>query len=859
MQENLMLGAGFPLLFGGGVGQVAGGLLGSFVGTGFGGQILGSAVGQQFEDAIAKTIELDTILDTLDVDKLRDSIVRVTGELEYQIDALTRAGKAEEARALAAQAVYETTGLSAETIDNVANKTLRLQQSWEGLVGSGRGLVSALAGLSSVIPGLTAILDLTATVIRGWTQLLSLTLDVGTGLRGWIQNLVFGAGTSDKVREKFGGINEETEKLKAQLKGAVDQQLRSALAGKKLLDIEKQRTTDVSLQGKLRNIDLDKQEKFVQLERTAADRKAEALLKYAGLKDAASQRELALLLKLIDAEAAQGKETAKIVAQRQKLQEINNTLVEQDKVRIALMQMQGEIEKAREDANDKVRAGQIQELEQRKQIALSLNDELSAVNSIYTQKKQGIDAAFAATQREAALKVQIAAADLASVEAQRARGAVSEEAVAQARNVYNTAVAVTQETLRGAEAVKSAATSAADLERRQQTVAAYTGQFAREAAAATQKLNEAAAASANMAALSQAMYQAQITVNNTTIQSLQNTLAATKNLETRAIIIDKIRTLEIDNARLAYLSTISQIRAQVESLRIAYNQVRVKYMELQAVVAIARAQKVLTQGHIDALDAQRSALRIAAANLETGIKIARWQEYGAQATYRSAVEAANLRASTALAARDAGSFAGSMEKAANSMQRAAGVNLKGFSGLEPWMEAKIFQAKQGAIRGSGGSSFSSYIAGVNAELRMRVKFQQILNAQRAATNTQAEKDFWAQASSLGFSKFASGGYVTGPTMGLVGEGGQSEYIIPENKMALASANYLAGGRGAGIMEGGGGGGSAPSINITTGPVVEFNGERYVTMRDMERGLQQMATSIYSGLRTPAGRYATGVR
>ena len=96
-------------------------------------------------------------------------------------------------------------------------------------------------------------------------------------------------------------------------------------------------------------------------------------------------------------------------------------------------------------------------------------------------------------------------------------------------------------------------------------------------------------------------------------------------------------------------------------------------------------------------------------------------------------------------------------------------------------------------------------------------------------------------------------------MGLVGEGGQSEYIIPENKMALASANYLAGGRGAGIMEGGGGGGSAPSINITTGPVVEFNGERYVTMRDMERGLQQMATNIYSGLRTPSGRYATGVR
>ena len=30
--------------------------------------------------------------------------------------------------------------------------------------------------------------------------------------------------------------------------------------------------------------------------------------------------------------------------------------------------------------------------------------------------------------------------------------------------------------------------------------------------------------------------------------------------------------------------------------------------------------------------------------------------------------------------------------------------------------------------------------------------------------------------------FASGGYVSGPTRALVGEGGESEYIIPESKM-----------------------------------------------------------------------------
>jgi hypothetical protein len=858
-QENLALGAGFPLLFGGGFGQVAGGLIGSMFGEGFGGQILGSALGQQLEDAITKTTVLDTALDLLDADKLRDSIVRVTGELEYQIEVLKKAGRADEARALAAAKVYKVTGLSAETIDNVANKTLRLQQSWEGLVGSGRGLVTAISGLSSIIPGLTAILDLTATVVRGWTQLLSLTLDVGTGLRGWFQNLVFGAGTADKVKEKFGGINEETEKIKAQLKSAVDQQLLSAQLGKKLLDIEKQRTVDASLQGKLNDIALDRQAKIAQIESTTANKRAEALLKYGGLKDAASQKELALLLKLIEAEATQGKETAQLVEARGRLVAINATLVEQDKVRIALLQMQGEIAQASESASQNVRAAQIQELEQRKQVALTLGDELSTVKSIYAQKKQGIDVAYAATQREAALKVQIAAAELASVEAQRARGIVSDEAVAQARNVYNTAVAVTQETLRGAAAVSQAAMSAANLEQRQQTVAAYTAQFASEAGRATNALNEAAAASANQVSYAQALTQAQTTINNVNIQSLQSTLATTKSISQRARIIDKIKTLEIDNARLAYLGTVSQIQAQLESLRIAYKQVEVKYLELQAVVAIAKAQGLLNRGYIDALDAQRSALRIAAGNLATGKEIARVGGQAATAVYNSAVSAAKLRASTALAAEDAGSFAGSMDAAANSMQRAARVNLQGFSGLEPWMEAKILQAKQGAIMGSTGSSFDSYIAGVTAELAMRAKFEKILSAQRTTANTQAEQDFWTQASSAGFAKFATGGYVTGPTMGLIGEGGESEYIIPSSKMAVASANYLAGGRGAGIMEGGSGGGSAPSINITTGPVIEFNGERYVTMRDMERGLQQMATNIYTGLRTPAGRYAVGTR
>jgi TP901 family phage tail tape measure protein len=168
--------------------------------------------------------------------------------------------------------------------------------------------------------------------------------------------------------------------------------------------------------------------------------------------------------------------------------------------------------------------------------------------------------------------------------------------------------------------------------------------------------------------------------------------------------------------------------------------------------------------------------------------------------------------------------------------------------------------------------------------------------------------------------FASGGYVQGPTLAWVGEGRDSEYIIPSSKMAAASAAYLAGARGMAVLAGNGirqfaSGGYAmasagrttpasriprfadgglvqqgskdntadlqslvdrlnpasmlivrqePStqagpINITTGPVLEFDGTRYVSIDDFERGMRDTRRQTLGDMRTAAGRRATGVR
>lgn len=109
-------------------------------------------------------------------------------------------------------------------------------------------------------------------------------------------------------------------------------------------------------------------------------------------------------------------------------------------------------------------------------------------------------------------------------------------------------------------------------------------------------------------------------------------------------------------------------------------------------------------------------------------------------------------------------------------------------------------------------------------------------------------------------QFAKGGMVKGPTLALVGEAGP-EYIVPQNKAAGFAQNYINGQRGASAVPAFADGGfvsSMPNINIQTGPVIEQNGQRYVSVADLERAMQTMASNILGNVRTNSGRRYVGV-
>ena len=92
-----------------------------------------------------------------------------------------------------------------------------------------------------------------------------------------------------------------------------------------------------------------------------------------------------------------------------------------------------------------------------------------------------------------------------------------------------------------------------------------------------------------------------------------------------------------------------------------------------------------------------------------------------------------------------------------------------------------------------------------------------------------------------FGAFAEGGYVTRPTVGLIGEAGEPEYVIPSSKMSTAMARYSQGARGSSVIpDSAGGGGDAnntPTFRLET---TVINGVEYATVEQVRAMGQQAA-------------------
>lgn len=101
-------------------------------------------------------------------------------------------------------------------------------------------------------------------------------------------------------------------------------------------------------------------------------------------------------------------------------------------------------------------------------------------------------------------------------------------------------------------------------------------------------------------------------------------------------------------------------------------------------------------------------------------------------------------------------------------------------------------------------------------------------------------------------RFAEGGVVSGPTLAMVGEGGEPEYIVPQSKAGKFANNWLSGVRGAAAIpkfaEGGVVVPGNAQVSIQTGPVTQMDGTNYVTTQDLSRAVQSGVRQTLNMLR-----------
>ena len=216
--ESLMLGAGFPMLFGGGLGSVAGGVGGSVIGNamgmgGFGTQIIGSAIGAQLEAVHNRVVEIGNATQTLNLDALEQSGIRVNAQLELQIRKLKRIGDYKGAQKALDKQVFWTTGGAGELNRDISTGVAALQESWNGFLaaaGTSLGIV-----FTPIVYALTAILKLVQGIFFTFNLIVGFILGAIKDGVVWLLNKIpGGAKLVERIGEGMKGLNANLDQIK---------------------------------------------------------------------------------------------------------------------------------------------------------------------------------------------------------------------------------------------------------------------------------------------------------------------------------------------------------------------------------------------------------------------------------------------------------------------------------------------------------------------------------------------------------------------------------------------------------------------------------------------------------------------
>jgi len=336
------------------------------------------------------------------------------------------------------------------------------------------------------------------------------------------------------------------------------------------------------------------------------------------------------------------------------------------------------------------------------------------------------------------------------------------------------------------------------------------------------------------ASITAARYEVEKAILDLRNQELEREYNLAQTAEQRLNIAAAIFQNQVQAAEIEYRQALENIALEQRKLELQLRQEQLKYRQIEAegkLITLKAAEKDSEAERArklkDALATQGQVVAAAQENLGAQQQIAAYQKQAAETQYQSKV----LTAQTGLEQKLVSDKIGlSQEQATRLSNELANGAIRSHD-----LANNTERVSQNAYNASG-----NFISVANAADRAATAIHGAANAQERLNAAQggggggapqqaADGAYW----SGGFKAFAEGGVVTKPTMGIVGEGGEPEYIIPASKMAEAMQRYASGQRGSSVIPSS----INPQVSVTTGPVMNMGGTNFVSQQDFMMGMQ----------------------
>ena len=393
---------------------------------------------------------------------------------------------------------------------------------------------------------------------------------------------------------------------------------------------------------------------------------------------------------------------------------------------------------------------------------------------------------------------------------------------------------------------------------------------------------------ANQRRVAEATFNAEREILGLKRQQAQASLDNATSDQQRIKAINDLYHVTVKEAEMVYEQTVATAKAEERKMAVLQKTAQFMLKQAKYKKAEAEAAGVANAAHDKAIRAAEQALGLANANYETQMQITQQVIKGAEALRDKTIAAAEVLRKQQLQELQQQKTNQKIDEGVQKMnQLASATNNAAAAAAKVGAAGNAGGGGGGSAPGSkytvwhGDKTYTRYKVDENGNIiettdkeRQKEMMSAAVERMNKMSNQEQVRKYmenfdyqqfmqtgWRAPSvgrgsttSTGSGAFAEGGYVTGPTNAIIGEGGDSEYVIPSQKMDEAMKRYSSGMRGSSVIP--------DSADVTVnynGSTVDMGGSSYVNQGDVSGIVNKAVNATLTKLRSSSrARLSAGV-